>query len=284
MKKLHSRQQSRNIGITVTYIILILSAVICIVPFIWMILTSFKTNAEALRFPPTIFPKKIVLSNYVKGWAQADFSLFTKNTTILALICTTGTVISSALVGYGFAQYNVRGSKFLYIVLLATMMLPAQVTLVPQYLLYSKFKMLDSYWPIIIPALLGGGAYNIFLYQQFFKSMPKELCEAAKIDGANSFQVFSLILFPTVKPVALCVGVMALVYNWNDFYTPLIYLNSTQKYTISIGLQFLNSTQGTAKIGMMMAVAVVTMLPVLIIFFAAQKYFVEGIKITGMKA
>lgn len=249
-----------------------------------MVLTSFKTNAEALRFPPTIIPNKFILSNYVNGWQRADFGLFAKNTVVLTLACTIGTVFSSALVGYGFARFKARGSSIWYIIMISTLMLPSQVTLIPQYLIFTKLKLIDSYWPMIIPSWLGGGAYNIFLYTQFFKSLPRELTEAAKIDGANSFQTFWRIMLPSIKSVALCVGVMALVFHWNDFFTPLIYLNSSQKYTISIGLQFLNSTQGTARIGMMMAVAVITMLPVLIIFFLAQKYFIEGIKISGLKA
>ncbi len=284
MKKFTYKKGLHHFGRAITYIILIISAIICIAPFIWMVLTSFKTNAEALRFPPTIIPNKFILSNYVKGWQRADFGLFAKNTVVLTLACTIGTVFSSALVGYGFARFKARGSSIWYIIMISTLMLPSQVTLIPQYLIFTKLKLIDSYWPMIIPSWLGGGAYNIFLYTQFFKSLPRELTEAAKIDGANSFQTFWKIMLPSIKSVALCVGVMALVFHWNDFFTPLIYLNSSQKYTISIGLQFLNSTQGTARIGMMMAVAVITMLPVLIIFFLAQKYFIEGIKISGLKA
>jgi multiple sugar transport system permease protein len=284
MNKFLTNRGILRLGRVAIYAILIFAAIACITPFIWMVLTSFKTNAEALRFPPTIFPQKLIFSNYTKGWKQADFTLFTRNTIVLALSCTIGVVFSVAFVGYGFGRFKARGSVIWYMIMLSTMMLPSQVTLVPQYLLFSKLRFIDTYWPMIIPSWLGGGAFNIFLYTQFFKSLPKELNEAAIIDGANTFQTFWHIMLPSIKAVALCVGVMALVYNWNDFFTPLIYLNTTQKYTISIGLQFLNSTQGnTAKIGIMMAVSVITMLPVLVIFFIAQKYFIQGIKITGMK-
>ena len=283
MNKAHSYKRKLYLGRVAIYVILILAAIVCIAPFIWMVLTSFKTNAEALRFPPTIIPHRFIFSNYTNGWTKADFTLFTRNTLILTLACTIGVVFSSALVGYGFARFKARGSSIWYIIMLSTMMLPSQVTLIPQYLLFHK--LVDTYWPMIIPAWLGGGAFNIFLYTQFFKSLPMELNEAAKIDGASSFQTFWQIMLPSVKPIALCVGVMALVYNWNDFFTPLVYLNSTNKYTIAIGLQFLNSSQGnTAKIGIMMAVSVIVMLPVLVIFLLAQKYFIEGIKISGLKA
>lgn len=163
-------------------------------------------------------------------------------------------------------------------------MLPSQVTLIPQYLLYNRLGWIDTYLPLIVPAWAGGGAFNIFLFVQFFKTMPKELDEAAIVDGANSFQTYLYILLPSVKPVILAVGVMTLVYNWNDFFTPLIYLNSMEKYTIAIGLQFFQSVYGAMRVGMMMAVATLTLLPVLLIFFICQRYFIEGIKMSGLKA
>lgn len=279
-----SKSTSRVIGLTVNYIILGICSLICILPFFWMVITSFKSTAEAYLFPPTIIPRKWMFSNFTKGFAQADFATFTRNTLFLAVICTICTVISAAIVGYGFARFKAKGSNVMFICLMATMMLPTQVTLIPQYLMYFKVGMVDTYWPLIIPSLLGGGAFNIFLYRQFFLTLPKELNEAATIDGANSFQTFLHIMMPAVKPVSMAVGVMSLVYNWNDFYTPLIYLNTTQKFTLSIGLQFLNSSMGTTKVGQMMAVALVTMIPVLIIFFICQKYFIQGIKMSGMKA
>lgn len=284
MNRSLTRTMSRKMGLTITYIILILCAVICIFPFLWMIDTSFKSTAEAFKFPPTFIPKRWMFVNYKNGWAVADFATFTKNTCILAVTCAIGTVISSALVAYGFAKFKAKGSAFLYICLMATMMLPAQVTLIPQYLLYYKLHLVDTYGPLLIPAWLGGGAFNIFLFRQFFLSLPKELNEAATIDGAGTFQTFCRIMLPSVRPVVMAVGVMSLVFNWNDFYTPLIYLNSTNKFTLSIGLQFLNSSMGTTKIGQMMAVAVATLIPVLVIFFVCQKYFVQGIKMSGMKA
>jgi multiple sugar transport system permease protein len=249
-----------------------------------MIDTSFKSTAEAFLFPPTVIPKHWLIANYSNGWKVADFTTFTLNSCFLAVVGTIGTVLSSAFVAYGFAKFKARGSAFLYACLLATMMLPAQVTLIPQYLIYYKMGMVDSYWPLIIPSWLGGGAFNIFLYRQFFLSIPNELNEAAAIDGASTFQTFWRIMMPAVKPVAIAVGVMSLVYNWNDFFTPLIYLNTTRKFTLSIGLQFLNSSMGITKVGQLMAVSVLATIPVLIIFFACQKYFVQGIKVSGLKA
>ena len=278
-----SKTQTHRLQMTIIYIILILCAIVSIFPFFWMVTTSFKSTAEAYAFPPTIFPKRWLVSNFTNGLAAADFGRFTLNTLFLVVVNTVGTVLSSAFVAYGFAKFPCKGSKFWYTCLMATMMLPSQVTLIPQYLLYYKMGMVDTYLPLIIPSILGGGAYNIFLYRQFFLSLPKELNEAAMIDGASSFQTFTHIMLPSVKPVSKCVGVMSLVYNWNDFFNPLIYLNSTENFTVSIGLQFLNSSMGTTKIGQMMAVALIMTLPVLVIFFVCQRYFVEGIKMQGIK-
>lgn len=281
--KTKSKTAHNRVIYTIIYIILIFCAVLCVFPFFWMITTSFKSTAEAYSFPPTILPKRWLFSNFVNGLQAADFGRFTVNTVLLVIVNTVATVLSSAFVAYGFAKFPARGSKFWYTCLMATMMLPGQVTLIPQYLLYYKFHMVDTYWPLIIPSILGGGAYNIFLYRQFFLSLPKELSEAAMIDGANSFQTFTHVMLPSVKPVSMCVGVMSLVWNWNDFYNPLIYINTTSKFTVSIGLQFLNSSMGTTKIGQMMAVALIMTIPVMIIFFICQKYFVEGIKMSGIK-
>ena len=278
-----SKTQTHRLQMTIIYIILILCAIVSIFPFFWMVTTSFKSTAEAYAFPPTIFPKRWLVSNFTNGLAAADFGRFTLNTLFLVVVNTVGTVLSSAFVAYGFAKFPCKGSKFWYTCLMATMMLPSQVTLIPQSLLYYKMGMVDTYLPLIIPSILGGGAYNIFLYRQFFLSLPKELNEAAMIDGASSFQTFTHIMLPSVKPVSMCVGVMSLVYNWNDFFNPLIYLNSTENFTVSIGLQFLNSSMGTTKIGQMMAVALIMTLPVLVIFFVCQRYFVEGIKMQGIK-
>ena len=281
--KTKSKTAHNRVIYTIIYIILIFCAVLCVFPFFWMITTSFKSTAEAYSFPPTILPKRWLFSNFVNGLQAADFGRFTVNTVLLVIVNTVATVLSSAFVAYGFAKFPAKGSKFWYTCLMATMMLPGQVTLIPQYLLYYKFHMVDTYWPLIIPSILGGGAYNIFLYRQFFLSLPKELSEAAMIDGANSFQTFTHVMLPSVKPVSMCVGVMSLVWNWNDFYNPLIYINTSSKFTVSIGLQFLNSSMGTTKIGQMMAVALIMTIPVMVIFFICQKYFVEGIKMSGIK-
>ena len=282
---MHTRSQKKAklAARIVTYFVLIAAAVICLFPFIWMISTSFKPMSDIYKMPPTLFPENGTVENFVEGWKGANFQLYFKYTAVITFLATVGTVLSSSVVAYGFARFQSRCSKLLFMVLLGTMMLPTQVTLIPQYLLYYKLGMVDTIWPLIIPSWLGGGAFNIFLFIQFFRTLPKELDEAAKIDGANSLQVFTRILLPAVKPVMLAVLVMALVYNWNDFFNPLIYLNSNDKFTIAIGLQFFKGSQGNVQVGQMMSMALVSLLPVLVIFATCQKYFIQGIKMSGLK-
>ena len=246
---MHTRSQKKAklAARIVTYFVLIAAAVICLFPFIWMISTSFKPMSDIYKMPPTLFPENGTVENFVEGWKGANFQLYFKNTAVITFLATVGTVLSSSVVAYGFARFQSRCSKLLFMVLLGTMMLPTQVTLIPQYLLYYK------------------------------------LDEAAKIDGANSLQVFTRILLPAVKPVMLAVLVMALVYNWNDFFNPLIYLNSNDKFTIAIGLQFFKGSQGNVQVGQMMSMALVSLLPVLVIFATCQKYFIQGIKMSGLK-
>lgn len=280
---LKSQKKNKLLSRTLTYIVLILTAAICLFPFLWMISTSFKPMSDIYKMPPTLIPEHGTIENFIEGWKGANFQMYFKNTAVITLLATVGTVFSSSIVAYGFARFQSRMSKFLFMVLLGTMMLPTQVTLIPQYLLFYKMGMVDTIWPLVIPSWLGGGAFNIFLFIQFFRTLPKELDEAAKIDGANSLQIFTRILLPAVKPVMLAVLVMALVFNWNDFFNPLIYLNSNEKFTIAIGLQFFKGSQGNVQVGQMMAMALFSLLPVLIVFGTCQKYFIQGIKMSGLK-
>ena len=280
---LKSQKKNKLLSRTLTYIVLILAAVICLFPFLWMISTSFKPMSDIYKMPPTLIPEHGTIENFIEGWKGANFQMYFKNTAVITLLATVGTVFSSSIVAYGFARFQSRMSKFLFMVLLGTMMLPTQVTLIPQYLLFYKMGMVDTIWPLVIPSWLGGGAFNIFLFIQFFRTLPKELDDAAKIDGANSLQIFTRILLPAVKPVMLAVLVMALVFNWNDFFNPLIYLNSNEKFTIAIGLQFFKGSQGNVQVGQMMAMALFSLLPVLIVFGTCQKYFIQGIKMSGLK-
>ncbi len=266
-----------------SYVFLILFIIMFIFPFIWMVSTSLKYPADVYKIPLEIFPRRITLDNFIKGWKYADFGRYTVNTITITILAVCGTLISSSLVGYGFARFKARASEVLFLVVLATMMIPSQVTLIPTYLLFAKLHWLDTFLPLIVPAWFGGGAFNIFLMRQFFKGIPKELDEAAYIDGANSFQIYVKILLPAVKPALLTVGLMSITYNWNDFFNPLIYLQTDTKFTLALGLQFFQTLHGSTDIQMLMAVSLLTLLPVLLLFFVAQKHFIEGIVMSGIK-
>lgn len=268
---------------TLSYLILITLTVIFLIPFFWMLSTAFKTPDQIYKIPIIWIPKPATFDNIIKGWQFVDFTRYTCNTIFITLVGTAGTVFSSSLVAYGFARFRSKFSGPLFMIVLATLMLPTQVTLIPAYMMYSKLRLVDTYLPLLLPSWLGGGAFNIFLLRQFFRGIPRELDEAAMIDGCGSFRIFTKILLPAIKPALTSVGIMALIGNWNDFLGPLIYLNSESKYTISIGLQYFNNSYGTGKVNLLMAVSVVTVIPLIILFFCAQKYFVQGITVSGIK-
>lgn len=266
-----------------SYILLGGLTIIFVFPFLWMVSTAFKLPSEAYKIPPQLIPNTVTLNNFAKGWQYANFSQYTVNTVIVTFVATFGAVLSSSLVAYGFARFKSRFNNLLFTVILATMMLPSQVTLIPTYLLFTKLGWLDTFLPLIVPSYLGGGAFNIFLLRQFFKTIPLELDQAAKIDGANSLQIFFQILLPVVKPALMAISVMSIAYHWNDFFSPLIYLSSDEKFTLAIGLQFFQNAYGSTEVQMLMAVSLITIIPILVLFFSAQRYFVQGITMTGIK-
>ena len=281
------KRRKINISKTVikmsSYLLLVILTIMFLFPFIWMVSTSFKQPSDVYKIPLEIIPKTITFDNFIKGWNYANFNQYSINTIFVTFMAVLGTLISSSLVAYGFARFKSKYSNTLFVVVLATMMIPSQVTLIPTYLLFSKLGWLDTYLPLIVPSWFGGGAFNIFLIRQFFKGIPKELDDAAYIDGANSFQIYYKILLPAIKPALLTVGLTSITYHWNDFFGPLIYLQTDKKFTIALGLQFFQSVQGSTNIQLLMAVSLLTIIPLLVLFFAAQKHFIEGVTMTGLK-
>jgi len=276
----------RSVGLVnriFSYTALTIIALVFIFPFLWMITTSLKQPTEVYTIPPKLLPKTITFENFIEGWQYADFTRYTWNTIVVTTLAVLGTVISSSFVAYGFARFKSRYSNLLFAIVLGTMMLPNQVLLIPTYILFSKIGWLDTLKPLIIPSYFGGGAFNIFLLRQFFKTIPKELDEAALIDGANSFQIYYKILLPQIKPALTTIAVLSIAYHWNDFLTPLIYLNSEENFTLAIGLKFFENSYGSTQIQMLMAVSVIAVIPLIILFVVAQKYFVEGITMSALK-
>jgi len=191
-------------------------------------------------------------------------------------------LLSSTFVAYGFARFKFPGRDLLFLLMVSTMMIPVQVTMIPTFILFKYAGWIDTFAPLIIPTFFGGGAFNIFLMRQFFMTIPVELDEAAKIDGCNYFQIFWIILVPLVKPALATIAIFGFVYNWNDFLNPLIYLNSTSNYTLALGLQTFTTMYGT-DYNLMMAASTIVLLPILITFFFGQRYFIEGVATSGLK-
>lgn len=257
-------------------------------PLFWTLMSSLKTSAEMFAFPPPIFPEIPQFQNYTRALTMDRIQTvrWFWNSTYVVILATAGTVITASLVAYSFARFEYRGRDTLFFITLATMMLPAQVTLIPQFVLFFKLGWINTLNPLWVPFWFGGGGFAIFLMRQFFLSLPRDLDEAALIDGANYFRIFWSILLPLCKPILATLAIITIIATWGDFLGPLIYLNSPEKFTISIGLHFFN---GSPEVGgepmqhLLMAVCILSMLPVIIIFFLGQRFFVQGIVMSGIK-
>ncbi len=225
-------------------------------------------------------------SNYPKAWApkalDETFTKYLMNTVIITASAIFGVLLSCSFVAYGFARFKFPGRDQYFLLMISTMMIPAQVTMIPTFVLFKYLGWIDTFAPLIVPCFFGGGAFNIFLMRQFFMTIPTELDDAAKIDGCNYFQIFWMILLPLVKPAMASIAIFGFVYNWNDFLNPLIYLNSTSNYTLALGLQTFTTMYGTAY-DLMMAASTIVLLPILLAFFFGQRFFIEGVATTGLK-
>ncbi|MBI3960749.1 MAG: carbohydrate ABC transporter permease [Chloroflexi bacterium] len=268
------------------YTLLIVTGLAFGLPFFWTISSSLKSITEIYIFPPTMWPAEIRWKNYADVFTIAPFARFIWNTVIVTLLAMLGQILSAAVVAFGFTRFRFPGRESLFVLVLSTIMLPWQVTIVPQFLLFRYLGWINTYWPLIIPSYFGGGAFYIFLLRQFFLTIPKDLDEAAKLDGASNFRIFWNIVLPLSKAALATVAIFSFIGHWNEFFAPLIYLNSTDKFTISIGLRYFVSNpfeSDEPREAILMAASLITALPVLILFFVAQKYFVQGIVTTGLK-
>ncbi len=253
-----------------------------IIPLYWMVSTSFKTSGEAYLFPPSWLPHPVSIEGYQAIWGSIiPFNLFILNSAFITTLSVLGTIVSSTLVAYAFARLRWWGRDFWFIVLLATMMLPYEVVMVPIYIIFRKLGWLDTFLPLIVPNFLGN-AFFIFLIRQFFLSFPKELEDAARVDGANSLRILWQIILPNSMPVMLTVMLFSFIGSWNDFIGPLIYLRKIEQMTVAVGLSMFagyRSPNWTA----IMAGATVSLAPIMIVFILFQRYFVKGIVLTGIK-
>lgn len=262
------------------YILLVLGSVIMIFPFIWMVSTSLKTVGSISAMPPQLIPDPIDFSNYATAWTKVNFARYTLNSFIIVVFDMVGALLSCALVAFGLAMFNFRGRSFIFMVMLATMMIPGQVTMIPTYFIWKQFGALDTFYPLIVPSFLAS-AFGVFLLHQYIKSLPKELYESAVIDGCSPPGIFFRIYLPLCKPALAALGVFTFMGVWNNTLGPLIYLQSKELYTLPLGLLYLKSEN--VNQALLMAGAVITTLPVVIVYLIAQKQFVQGIASTGMK-
>jgi multiple sugar transport system permease protein len=264
------------------YLLLICGAVLFSVPFLWTISTAFKTSEQVFAVPPQWIPKPFVMENFKRAWSELPFAMFVRNTVLITLISTFGQILTASLVAYGFARFSFKGKNILFYLMLSTMMLPSQVTMIPVFLLWRQLGLIDTFAPMIVPAFFGGGAFTIFLLRQFFLTVPRELDEAAMLDGANPLVIWWKILLPLARPALITVTLFAFLSHWDDFMGPLIYLNSMEKYTVSIGLKLFQDSFGT-QLELLMAASLLHIIPTIVLFFIAQRYFVKGIALTGLK-
>src|SRR5438128_2361936 len=255
-------------------------------PFIWTVLSSLKDASEITTFPPTFFPKVLHFENYAYAWTKVPFLNFYINSLTVTGLAVVGQTASATLVAYGFARFRFPLKNVFFMLVLATLMVPWEVTIVPSFLLFRFLGWLDTLTPLIVPHWFGGGPFFIFLMRQFFLTIPRDFDEAAKIDGAGSLRVLWEILVPLCRPAITTVAIFSFLFHWNAFIEPLIFLNTPEKFTISLGLRYFQTSPmeaGEPKEHLLMAGTIITAAPCVLLFFAAQRYFVRGIVLSGLK-
>lgn len=251
------------------------------IPFLWMIVTSLKAQQDV--FNPNWIPSPIRWANYREALTAVPFGQYFLNTAIITIGSVLGSIFSSALVAYSFARLRWPGRDFWFSVVLATMILPGIVTLIPKYILFAKIGWVDTFLPLIVPAWLGGGAFYIFLLRQFFRGIPPELSEAARIDGAGELRIWWQIFMPLCRPALAAITIFSFNGAWDDYLNPLIYLHSEKLYTLQLGLTaFKGGGGGVPQWNLMMAASLVVLLPIVLVFFFGQKYFIEGVSLSGL--
>lgn len=267
-------------GRVITYLLLALLSVSFILPFLWMVSTSLKQAQDVFTYPPSFFPNSFEWQNYPNGWNVLPFDTFLVNSLIVTFSNVIGNILSCSLVAFGFARLKGRGRDFLFLMLLATLMIPREVTIIPRFLMFSAVGLTNTLWPLVLPAWFGY-AFFIFLLRQFFMSIPLDLDNAARIDGANNWQILTQVILPLSQPALASVAIFAFIGNWSNLLDPLIYLRSTELYTLALGLNLFRG-QNFTQFNLLMAVSIITLIPVLLMFFFSQKLFVQGVSLTGM--
>ncbi|MBV6713433.1 carbohydrate ABC transporter permease [Paenibacillus chitinolyticus] len=264
-----------------TYALLLFFSLLFLMPFFWLVTTALKSPEEVYMYPPKWVPSELHWENFAKAWTIQPFNVFLKNSLTVTVLCNIGQLISSSLVAYGFARFRFKGRDALFMVVLATMMIPWDVTMIPLYMEFNFLGWINTLKPLIVPSWFGS-AFYIFLLRQFIMTIPTELEEAAKIDGAGDLKIFTKIIIPLMFPALVLVSVFNMLDTWNDYLGPLIFLNDASMYTLTLGLAQFKGMFGVDMTSVM-AVTTIICLPPLAVFFLAQRYIVEGISMTGIK-
>lgn len=263
------------------YAALVLGIVLVVGPFVWMLLGSFKTQGELLRTPPTVLPEQATGGNYSDLFTTLDFPLYFVNSTIVAVCVTVGNLLFCSMLGYALAKLEFPGRRVVFLVVIGALMVPGMVTFVPMFVLVSNVGLSDTLVGMILPFLVT--PFGVFLMRQFMSGLPTELIDAARVDGAGEFRIFARVIAPLAKPAFATLGILTFLTSWNNFLWPLVVAQTESKYTLPVALALYSTGQNNTKYGLLLAGAVVVVLPVLAIFVALQRFFVQGIAVTGMK-
>ena len=277
----------KQFRIAIWFIICLVVGVVFMLPFIWMTSTSLMGVEQIVKYPPELIPSPPTLRSFIYVLKNTDFFLYFKNSSIITILNILGTLVSTTLVAYGFAKYDAKLKGFWFTILMSTMMIPYFVTIIPLYNIYAKLKLINTIVPLVLPNMLAASGFSVFLLNQFFKTFPGEIEDAARIDGCSEMGILFKMVLPNSKAVLFVVGIFMFVWTWNDYFGPSIFLSDQKKYTLSVGLVFLSSSlngyQDALDQGPVMAMALLTVLPIIILYVFFQRYFIQGIISSGLK-
>jgi len=280
------KSKNQKLKDMIYYILVSLFAFFMIYPILWMIASSLKPDIEIFNNAMSLIPGEVLWENYLAGWqgfGRQTFATFYRNSFIITGLVVLGTLMTASLTAYGFARLNFKGKKVLFACLMGTVMLPGQMTLIPQYIMFHNIGWVNTILPLVVPSFLGGGPFFIFLLVQFIRGIPKELDEAAVIDGCSTFGVYFRVILPLIKPALVTVGLFAFMWTWDDFLGPLVYLNDARLHTVTLGLRNFMDVTTAMNWGPLLAMSTLSLVPQLLIFTFFQKYLVKGIATTGLK-
>ena len=279
-------KRKKTISNIIYHVLVCAFGLVMIYPLVWMVMSSFKDTNTIFTTATSLIPEKFTLQNYVNGWkgfAKVGFGTFFKNSLFISITATIGTVLSSSVVAYGFARCKFPGRKLLFAAMLASMMLPAQVLMIPQYLWYQKLNWVGTNLPLIVPYCFAIQGFFVYMMTNFIEGIPRELDEAAKIDGCSYYTIFTKIIFPLMVPTMITGCIFSFMWRWDDFLGALLYVNKTEKYPVSLALKMFCDPSSSSDYGAMFSMATLSILPAVLIFFCLQRYLVEGISTSGLK-